>query len=175
MRKVASAEERLQISHVESILANSFQLSRKKKEIEAVAEELAPEAPEMVQAIADSQKIEDEISSSMMGSLHVQAIQEIEERDTDYAVKVFGSDMREGDLTAVRKPGRSVGSSAATPDVDNSGSAGDNVGSIISTEKEQTNTLKVPSPQRSRHSRTRRQFSTRCLRFDWRGLVDAVA
>ncbi|KIS71746.1 uncharacterized protein UMAG_00181 [Mycosarcoma maydis] len=117
MRKVAAAEERLQISHVESILSNAFLLSSKKKEINNLAEELAPDAPEMVQAIADSQKVQDEISASMMGSLHVQAIQEIE--DTEFAVKVFGSDMREGDVRPIRKSDRSMtGSAATTPDAD---------------------------------------------------------
>lgn len=111
MRKIASAEERLQISHVESILNNTFLLSRKKKQIETLAEELAPDTPEMVQSIADSQKIEDEISASMTGSLHVQAIQEIE--DTELAVKVFGSDLRQGDVRAIRKA--SGGSSVTTP------------------------------------------------------------
>ncbi|KAJ1030458.1 hypothetical protein NDA16_001367 [Ustilago loliicola] len=114
MRKVAAAEERLQISHVESILNNAFLLSSKKKQIETLAEELAPDTPEMVQSIADSQKVEDEIAASMMGSLHVQAIQEIE--DTEYAVKVFGSDMREGDVRPIRKSGRNASSSATTPD-----------------------------------------------------------
>uniref|UniRef100_V5GV72 Zn(2)-C6 fungal-type domain-containing protein n=1 Tax=Kalmanozyma brasiliensis (strain GHG001) TaxID=1365824 RepID=V5GV72_KALBG len=124
MRKVASAEERLQISHVESILTNAFLLSRKKKEIETIAEELAPDAPEMVQAIADSQKIEDEISASMMGSLHVQAIQEIEEDETDYAVKVFGSDLRQGDIKAIRKSSSGIRSNAATPDAEGSARRG---------------------------------------------------
>ncbi|KAJ1583196.1 hypothetical protein NDA12_005459 [Ustilago hordei] len=119
MRKVASAEERLQISHVESILNNAFLLSSKKKQIETLAEELAPDTPEMVQSIADSQKVEDEIAASMMGSLHVQAIQEIE--DTEYAVKVFGSDMREGDVRPIRKSGKNASSSVTTPDAGSTG------------------------------------------------------
>ncbi|SJX60206.1 uncharacterized protein SRS1_11529 [Sporisorium reilianum f. sp. reilianum] len=128
MRKIASVEERLQISHVESILSNAFLLSSKKKEIEKIAEELAPETPEMVQAIADSQKIEDEISASMTGSLQVQSVEEI--NDTEYAVRVFGSDMREGDVRPIRKPGHSAGSSATTPEAEAHGRAGG------STEKE---------------------------------------
>ncbi|SPO19817.1 uncharacterized protein UTRI_00211_B [Ustilago trichophora] len=140
MRKVASAEERLQISHVESILTNAFLLSSKKREIGTLAEELAPDTPEMVQAIADSQKIEDEISASMMGSLHVQAIQEIE--DTEYAVKVFGSDMREGDVRPIRKPGRNADSSATTPDAEGSRRAGSNLRSD-SVESEQTGSPSV--------------------------------
>ena len=150
MRKVASAEERLQISHVESILTNAFLLSSKKKQIETLAEELAPETPEMVQAIADSQKIEDEIAASMMGSLHVQAIQEIE--DTEYAVKVFGGDMREGDVRPIRKTGRSnADSSATTPDAEGSRKAGSNVrsGSVDSEQTGSPSVLTNSSKQRT--------------------------
>ncbi|SNX81484.1 uncharacterized protein MEPE_00189 [Melanopsichium pennsylvanicum] len=136
MRKVASVEERLQISHVESILTNAFFLSSKKKEIETLAEELAPEAPEMVQAIADSQKLEDEISASMMGSLRVQAIQEIE--DTEYAVKVFGADLREGDVRPIKKAAKNASIAAATtPDAQASRKANSNIRSD-SMDSEQT-------------------------------------
>ncbi|GAK62500.1 uncharacterized protein PAN0_001d0700 [Moesziomyces antarcticus] len=140
MRKVASAEERLQISHVESILNNSFLLSSKKKQIETVAEELAPDVPEMVQAIADSKKIEDEISAAMMGALNVQSIREIQ--DTDFAVKVFGSDLREGDVKAIRKPGRNGSSSATTPDAENHRRGPSNARSS-SVESEQTGSPSV--------------------------------
>ncbi|CDR98624.1 hypothetical protein [Sporisorium scitamineum] len=151
MRKIASAEERLQISHVESILSNTFLLSSK-KEIEKIAEELAPETPEMVQAIADSQKIEDEISASMDASLHVQAVQEIE--DTEYAVQMFGSDMRQGDVRPIRKPGHSVGSSATTPEADIHGKVREGLGSG-KTEKVATGS----APAMERSSSKRRSFT----------------
>lgn len=154
MRKVAAAEERLQISHVESILTNAFLLSSKKKEIETLSEELAPDVPEMVQAIADSQKVEDEISASMMGSLHVQAIQEIE--DTEFAVKMFGNDMREGDLKAVRKPGQSrTPSVASTPDAEpaRKGVAAPRSGSI---EAEQTGSPSNLAPATKHRTTTHR-------------------
>ncbi len=159
MRKVALAEERLQISHVESILQNSFLLSSRKKQIEILADELAPDIPEMVQNIADSQKIEDDITASMMGSLQVQSVPSGQDIvDAEYAVKLFGSDLREANLKLTPKPGRSATSSATTPDAEGPKKVVSKArsGSALSEQSQTPSVLTKPTSERSSmHSNVR--------------------
>ncbi|PWZ02864.1 hypothetical protein BCV70DRAFT_140610, partial [Testicularia cyperi] len=135
MRKVAAAEERLQISHCESILSNSFLLSSKKQEVRSYAEQLEPDASEMVKNIADSHLVDEQITASLQDSLQVRAIQEL--GDTDLAVNIFGSDLRQGDVRPIRKDGRSQGSPSVASDADGQRSVSQREPRSVSIESEQ--------------------------------------